>query len=406
MLISRLGSVAKSGRKTTQVTHAAEVGGLVFGGTVETSIEATHAAQVGGLTFGATASPIIEVAMGGEVRGLTFAAEYDGRNLVQHGGVVEGLTFAASVDPVVDVSHAAQVGGLVFGASVAHIYGRTTEIGNQRTTEAGNIRTTEASVTGVIEDADAAAYLNAVEAADGQTLEPAVRAAINDFVVGCKTDGIWTPIKASCILAGARTLSGALVPLAGSSPTNIGFVGSDYNRKTGLKGDGSTKYLNSNRNNNADPQDSKHGFVWVTEVATSPSATNLPNSYPVYIGVGGGNTGAFNITKLSNNEHLVWRNHNSSALGNSTNSPGNTAGAIGTSRYSSTQYTVRVGTTQTTFNQASQAPASGNLLLYTETSLNWNNGRLSFYSIGESLDLALLDSRVSSLMTAFNSAIV
>lgn len=118
MLISRLGAVAKSGRKVNQVTHAAEVGGLVFGGTVETSIEATHAAQVGGLTFDATASPIIEVAIGGEVRGLTFAAEYDGRNLVQHGGVVEGLTFAASVDPVVGVSHAAQVGGLVFAAVV------------------------------------------------------------------------------------------------------------------------------------------------------------------------------------------------------------------------------------------------------------------------------------------------
>jgi len=118
MLISRLGSVAKSGHKATQVTHAAEVGGLVFGGTVETSIEATHAAQVGGLVFGATASPIIEVAMGGEVRGLTFAAEYDGRNLVQHGGVVDGLTFAANIDPIVDVSHAANVGGLVFGASV------------------------------------------------------------------------------------------------------------------------------------------------------------------------------------------------------------------------------------------------------------------------------------------------
>jgi hypothetical protein len=57
-----------------------------------------------------------------------------------------------------------------------------------------------------------------------------------------------TAIKASCILAGARTLAGALVPLAGAAPTNVGpFVSGDYNRKTGLVGDGSTKYLNSNR---------------------------------------------------------------------------------------------------------------------------------------------------------------
>jgi len=65
---------------------------------------------------------------------------------------------------------------------------------------------------GLVSDADATAYLAAVQAADGQLLEPAVRIAINNFVVGCKADGIWTAIKASCILAGARTLAGALVP--------------------------------------------------------------------------------------------------------------------------------------------------------------------------------------------------
>jgi hypothetical protein len=95
-------------------------------------------------------------------------------------------------------------------------------------------------------DADANAYMAAVEAADGEPLELGVRLAITDFVLGCKSDGIWTAIKASCILAGARTLTGALVPLVGAAPTNNNFVSGDYNRKTGLVGDGSTKYLNSN----------------------------------------------------------------------------------------------------------------------------------------------------------------
>jgi hypothetical protein len=108
-----------------------------------------------------------------------------------------------------------------------------------------------------VTDPDAGAYIAAVEAADGQLLEFGVGKAINDFVVGCKQDKIWDAIKASCILAGARTLNGALVPLAGTAPTNFNFVSGDYNRKTGLVGDGSSKYLNSNRNNNADPQDSQ-----------------------------------------------------------------------------------------------------------------------------------------------------
>lgn len=39
-------------------------------------------------------------------------------------------------------------------------------------------------------DADASTYIEAVEAADTQALETGVRYAINDFVIGCKNDGI------------------------------------------------------------------------------------------------------------------------------------------------------------------------------------------------------------------------
>jgi len=125
-------------------------------------------------------------------------------------------------------------------------------------------------------DPDAAAYITAVEAADtaaGQTggLEEKTKIAIDNFVLGCKADGIWSAIKASCILAGARTLSGALVPLAGTAPTNVGglFLSGDYNRKTGLVGDGSTKYLDSNRANNADPQNNAHFSIYQSSSAQS-----------------------------------------------------------------------------------------------------------------------------------------
>jgi hypothetical protein len=96
-------------------------------------------------------------------------------------------------------------------------------------------------------DRDALAYIRNVEAADGGYLELGVKKAIDTFVRGCKYDGIWDAIKASCILCGARTLAGALVPLAGAAPSNNNFVDADYNRETGLKGNGSTKYLDSGR---------------------------------------------------------------------------------------------------------------------------------------------------------------
>jgi hypothetical protein len=106
-------------------------------------------------------------------------------------------------------------------------------------------------------DEDAGNYIQAVETADTQALEPATRKAINNFVIGCKQDGIWTAIKASCILSWCT--DSCLVRLCrwwGLRRLTFGFrgIGTDYDRKTGLVGNGSTKYLDSNRNNNADPQ--------------------------------------------------------------------------------------------------------------------------------------------------------
>ena len=133
---------------------------------------------------------------------------------------------------------------------------------------------------------EAVSYVAAVEAADGQELEFGVAKAINDFVLGCKNDGIWDAIKACCILAGARTLSGALVPLVGAAPSKFGTeAGWNYNRETGLKGNGTDNYLNSNRNNQDDPQSNKHLSVYQTEEETrdvnrSAISAVTPSSVP------------------------------------------------------------------------------------------------------------------------------
>jgi hypothetical protein len=74
------------------------------------------------------------------------------------------------------------------------------------------------------DDPDAEAYIAAVEAADlaadptAEPLETATKVAIHSFVKGAKADGFWPAIKASCILAGARTRLGALTPLVGTAP--------------------------------------------------------------------------------------------------------------------------------------------------------------------------------------------
>jgi hypothetical protein len=241
-------------------------------------------------------------------------------------------------------------------------------------------------------DPDAQAYITAVEAADTQALEVGVKDAINAFVVGCKADGIWSAIKASCIMAGARTLAGALVPLVGVAPTNFNFVAGDYNRKTGLVGDGSTKYLNSNRNNNADPQNSKHLAVFQTSVATADSlliATTNNSGRSALI--------SFLATGISQRI-----NSNVAASNN-----GNGAGFVGGVRTTSTATAARVNGTNFADTITSQTPLNENIGVFgTAAAIQARtNARLAFYSIGESLNLALLDARITTLINAFAAVI-
>jgi hypothetical protein len=243
-------------------------------------------------------------------------------------------------------------------------------------------------------DADAAAYITAVEAADtaaGQSggLETAVKVAIHSFVKGCKADGVWPAIKASCILAGARTLAGALIPLVGTAPTNPGnvFVQADYNRKTGLVGDGSTKYLSSNRNADAQPQNSIHVAAYATNAGTTGYA----------LGAGGTASNAVNLGLPT----VVWR-LNSGAY---QPSGGVNAGLTGISRSVSTEFILRRNGANETAAVASAAPLTTSLFVFGRSAAASTNARLAFYSIGESLDLALLDARVTDLINAFGVAI-
>lgn len=244
--------------------------------------------------------------------------------------------------------------------------------------------------TGPVLDADAVAYLARVEAADGQALEPAVRLAVSDFVAGCKADGNWSAIKASCILMGARTLSGALEPLVGSAPTNNNFVAADYNRKTGLKNDTGGKWLNANRNSQDDPLGDHSLGVWATELTT------------VFDGRLIGSTDSF----------IQWRSTFTliaSRSGANTQGAAPPIGFFGFSRFSTAQYTRATQTTGPTTSNVSAVNYNNSvtILFRSPTSTNIaTNLRLSFYWVGTALaNLISLRTRLGALNTAINSAI-
>ena len=249
-------------------------------------------------------------------------------------------------------------------------------------------------------DADAQVYITAVEAADGQALEAGVKDAINTFVVDCKADGIWSAIKACCIMAGARTLSGAFVPLVGAAPTNFNFVAGDYNRKTGLVGDGSTKYLDSNRNNSADPQNSHHLSVYVSSANTSSTAALIATT-----GADGASQ-IFTNTSAAVGQTFFRSRTTGSPLVFGAAGANNRTGFHAVSRSSSTVVSGRVSSVTSQFSHSSATPMVATIGVFNNGSTAaYTNARISWYSIGESLDLALLDARVTALMSAIAAAI-
>jgi hypothetical protein len=248
-------------------------------------------------------------------------------------------------------------------------------------------------------DPDARDYIERVERAERMTTESAVRMAINDFVVGCKLDGTWRAIKACCILAGARTLTGALVPLVGAAPTNFNFAAGDYDRRTGLLGDGTSKYLNSNRNANADPQNNHHMALFGT----------IQFNWPMAVRGVGNSIGAKAIVKPTGTTTRFCSSQGTDTenAGPSTVSLGDLA-FMGLSRSASGSYTGRAGGSSLTITQASGTPLSLNIFVFCAnaggTPTFFTTSRLRFYAIGEALDLALLDARVSELMNRISAA--
>ena len=254
-------------------------------------------------------------------------------------------------------------------------------------------------------DPDARDYILRVEAADGERLESQVRGAINAFVLGCKADGIWTSLVTSCIMAGARTVAGAITPLVGNAPTNNNFVAGDYSRTLGLLGNGTNKYLATGYNNNDTtnfPQNNTHISCYISQIAT--------NSNGIFVGtrlVGFSSILSIRYTADGANTTFHCRG---------TTSTTRTLVALGfqcTSRALSTEFLSRCthsgGTSDVTSIVNSSAPSNNLIGVFAgfnaATPQTFANARLSFYSIGKSLSIPNLDTRVTTLINAIASAL-
>ncbi|WP_155524061.1 hypothetical protein [Nodosilinea nodulosa] len=246
-------------------------------------------------------------------------------------------------------------------------------------------------------DVDAASYIARVEAADGQNLENIVRQAYDKFFISLKAYSNFLALKSACILAGARTLAGSLVPMtvAMPSPTNFGFVSGDRSRSGGLKGNGISKYVELNRQSDADPQNSYHQVAYISQLA----ATGTGGERSV-ICAGWANPTSHNLVFSGVSQFR------SRSTGSTVGGTGPGVGFYGHSRSNGTQldYLEATGSVVTAALNSTTAASRRTFLLGRNNAdagdgdpVLFGTNRILFYSVGEAVNLANMRSSLNTL---------
>lgn len=272
-------------------------------------------------------------------------------------------------------------------------------------------------------DPDALAYIAGVEAADGQTLEPAVSSALGTFIVGLKVDGWYGAITNACILCGARTLAGALIPLKGGAPTNNNFVSGDYNRKTGLLGNAATKSLqvtgvptsltfSQSACLTASPSmiaNNTQRIIAGSGISTDSGATHLAQvrgSSGQYQVIGRSRTGALTYTMPSS----AW----AAGLWASIRPPNSSfGGSLGIYANSVATYTVPRGSTPASGTPVSTAAVFASYPMAGGSPVSYSDARVAWFHFGDTPTqtqaigsyFLSLNSRLNTLLAALAAAI-
>lgn len=240
-------------------------------------------------------------------------------------------------------------------------------------------------------DPDAQSYFTAVESVSGldlRSIQPwltpdYIKFWINDLVISLKSTGCWDAINTAVLLRCAQSLTGALVPLKGTAPTNANFVEGDYNGQTGLKGNAGTKRLNTNVGNGSFTQNSFHMSLHITE-------TDTINNTLVRIMGTSANTGSSLIHLTTSN---LFRLANQGNINDFSSSRPMT-GFVGHNRSSSSVVNYNIGYVPSSYGSsistASQVPLVEPIYIFSLNGLNPTDARISWYTIGSAINIDTL----------------
>lgn len=220
-----------------------------------------------------------------------------------------------------------------------------------------------------------AAYFSALAAAGATPLAPA---AIDTYIRGLISAGIWDKIKASCLFVGVD-FPGCFVPLRSDMPMpdNVNFSSGDHLPTTGLMGNGTSKLIVANYAGNADPQNDSHRSAYLSE--------GTPESSEALIASGSVQNGTDLLGVFGDGPSVIVRNR--SSVFNSLNSP--LLGFWGMDRSTSGEYNVRIANSAQTIARVSETPLTSSVLIFarnTPASPSWHLARrLATYACGLSI---------------------
>ena len=183
-------------------------------------------------------------------------------------------------------------------------------------------------------------------------------------------------------------IQGITVPLrAGMTvPTQNNFVAGDLDQLTGLKGDGSTKYISTGVLDTATAQNDYSMSSWVTD------PVYLDNAYWM---------GSSALAHRSSSTDFVVKfstNNNSSSQVNI--SPDTVDNFIGQTRTVGTEYDYLINTTSGTALKASLTPAGIGVSVFAwNTGNSKNASRIATYHYGPALNLATLEALQATLLS-------
>ena len=228
--------------------------------------------------------------------------------------------------------------------------------------------------------AEAANYFSRLVAA-GDTTHYAYRQPLANYIDSLVTLGgaYWDDMKSSASFVGVG-IQGVTVPLRSGMPvlTNNNFVVGDLDQLTGLKGDGSTKYLATNVAGTAISQNDASISVYIKESHTAGGGFLLGNS----------------TQSAVLRANATQRLHGSTALGTTP-----TPGLYGAARSTSTDIDVRSNATDYSAAVTSTAPNAGLIGIFALGTIASSNPRLATYHAGFALDLATLEGLQETLIT-------